>query len=293
MSWPETVAERRMLLFAAIIGLVMAGWLFYFVRNAWARTWAERERRRPKPDTPVYAGAAPPTGPYVAALGVGAIRAAEYEEPVDQLDYTRSKKRAQTLLTEDLGDTARDNVPRTLRALLGGDAEEPATGLALVEEALRQRTKVGAELWTFALEQFATARGLPYAERQSLLAIAVDIGRAEDRLRLEGLLGPGEHIPSLLAYHWSDGVHVVRCAMRAGWLPAPQGHEYLARAGALTARWYPTWSTVIGAQLLPALLTDDAAELVWRLPVARRLLSDGPSPLRVPLHGGFGLAGTR
>ncbi|HEX6359416.1 hypothetical protein [Actinophytocola sp.] len=293
MSWPETVAERRMLLFAVLMGLVIAGWMFYFMRNAWLKTWEERERRRPKPDNPVYAGAAPPTGPYVAALGVGAIRAAEYEEPVDKLDYTRSKKRAQALLVEELGESARDNVPRALRALLGGEAEDPASGIALVEEALRQRTKSGPELWTFALEQFATARGLPYAERQSMLAIAVDIGRAEDRLRLDGLLGPGEYIPSLLANHWADGVHVVRCAMRAGWLPTPQGLEYLERAGGLTAKWYPTWSTVISAQLLPALLSDDAAELVWRVPVARRLMSDGPSPFRVPLRGGFGLAGTR
>jgi hypothetical protein len=121
----------------------------------------------------------------------------------------------------------------------------------------------------------------------------VDVGRAEDRLRLEGLLGPAEFVPSLLACHWADGVHLVRCALRAGWLPRPQGLEYLARAGELTAKWYPTWSTVVSAQLLPALLNDDARELVWRLPVARRLLSDAPSPLRVPLPGGFGVSGPR
>jgi hypothetical protein len=289
VNWPETVHDRRLLIFALIAGVVISGWIIYGARKAWRMARRERERRRPKPDTPVYAGAAPPTGPYVVALGVGAIRAAEYEEPVDRLDYRRSRKRAQELL----GDITRESVPRALRALLGGEAEVPAIGIALVEEALRQRTAVGPELWTHALEEFATARGLPYGERQSLLALAVDIGRAEDRLRTEGLLGHTEVIPSLLACHFAEGVHLTRLALAAGWLPRPQGLEYLARAGELTAKWYPTWSTVLGAQLLPSLLSDEAQELVWQLPMARRLLSDGPSPLRVPLRGGFGLAGPR
>jgi hypothetical protein len=289
VSWPESVAERRFLIALVIIGLVMAGWTFHLARNAWRKARMEREQRRPKPNTPVYAGAAPPTGPYVAALAVGALSATEHAEPVDQLDYRRSRKRARELLGAD----ARENVPRALRALLGGDAEAPASGIALVEEALRQRVTVGPELWPHALEEFATTRGLPYGERQSLLSLAVDVGRAEDRLRLEGVLGQDEVVPSLLACHWAEGVHLTRLALRADWLPRKQGLEYLTRAGELAAKWYPTWSTVMAAQLLPALLTDDAQELVWRLPVARRLLTDGPSPLRVPLRGGFGLAGPR
>jgi hypothetical protein len=293
VSWLDSVPERRLVFFLLIIGIVASGWVIYAVRIAWRKARDEQERRRPRPDTPVYVGVAPPTGPYAVALGVGALRAAEYEEPVDQLDYTRAKKRAQALLTDDDADEARANVPRALRSLLGGDAEVPGAGIALVEEALRQRMAVGPELWTHALDEFATTRGLPYAERQSLLALAVDVGRAEDRLRMEGLLGPAEVVPSLLACHWAEGVHLVRLALRAGWLPRAQGLEYLARAGQLTAKWYPTWSTVISAQLLVPLLTDDAQELVWQLPVARRLVSDGPSPLRVPLPGGFGLAGPR
>lgn len=293
MTWLDTVVERRWFVFLLVAGVVLSGWVLYGARVAWRTARDERERRRPKPDSPVYAGAAPPTGPHVVALGVGAIRATEYEEPVDRLEYRRSRKRAQELLSEDAPEDARAAVPRLLRALLGGDAEVPAPGIALVEEALRQRVKVGPELWALALEEFATTRGLAYGERQGLLALAVDIGRAEDRLRMEGLLGPGEFIPSLLACHWAEGVHIVRCALKAGWLPVAQGHEYLVRAGALAAAWYPTWSTVLGAQLLPALLNDDAQELVWRLPVARRLLNDGPSPMRVPLRGGFGLAGQR
>lgn len=277
MSWLDTVVERRWFFFLLVAGIVASGWVIYAVRVGWRAAQDERERRRPKPDTPVYAGATPPTGPYVVALGVGAIRAAEYEEPVDQLEYRRSKKRAQALLGEEV---PRENVPRALRVLLGGDAEVPAHGIALVEEALRQRTTVGPELWTHALENFATVRGLQYGERQSLLALAVDIRRAEDRLRMEGVLGPAEVIPSLLACHWAEGVHIVRCALRADWLSQTQAHEYLVRTGELTAKWYPTWSTLLSAQLLPALLNDEAHELVWRLPVARHLLNDAPSPLR-------------
>lgn len=276
-----------------IIGAIMAGYTLYAARAAWRKAADLRERRRPTPDTPVYTGAAP--DPYASALGVGALRAVAHGEPVDRLHYGRSRKRARVLLSADAEspEAARATVPRALRALLGGEAEVPATGIALVEEALRQRTTVGPELWPHALEEFATARGLPYGERASLLALATDIGRAEDRLRAEGVLGQHETIPSLLACHWAEGVHVVRTALAAHWLAGPQAEEYLARAGELAARWYPSWSTVLAAQLLPALLNDDALELRWRLRAAQRLLHDAGSPLRMPLHGGFGLAGTR
>lgn len=258
-----------------IIGVVAAGYAVYAVRVAWRKAADLRERRRPTPNTPVYAGAAPPPGPYAVALWVGALRAVMVEEAVDRLDYGRSRKRARALLSEDTdADTARAAVPRALRALLGGDAENPGAGLALVEEALRLRERVGPELWQHALEEFATARGLPYGERASLQALALDIGRAEDRLRLEGVLGLGDRVPSLLACHWAEGVHVARAAMKAGWLPRAQGMEYLARAGELALRWYPNLPVVLAAQLLLPLLNDDAAELAWRLPATRRLLTD-------------------
>jgi len=91
----------------------------------------------------------------------------------------------------------------------------------------------------YALEEFATARGLPYGERTSLLALATDIGRAEDRLRREGVLGQYETIPSLLACHWAEGVHIVRMALAANWLARPLGLEYLARAGELAGPLVP------------------------------------------------------
>lgn len=276
-----------------IIGVLMAGYAVYAIRGAWREAADLREKRRPTPDTPVYAGAAP--GPYATALGVGALRAVAHREPVDRLAYGRSRKRARALLSADAehADAARATVPRALRALLGGEAKVPAPGIALVEEALRHRTRVGPELWTHALEEFATIRGLPYGEREALLSLATDIGRAEDRLRVAGVLGQHETIPSLLVCHWAEGVHVVRTALAADWLARPQAHEYLVRAGELTARWYPSWSAVLAAQLLPPMLNDDEQEIRWRLRAAQRLLHDQASPLRLPLHGGFGLAGAR
>ena len=293
MSWPETVAERRYLIALLVVGAIVAGYVLYGIRVAWRKAAELHRTRRPTPDTPVYAGVDP--GPYALALGVGALRAVAHREAVDRLDYGRSRKRARALLSEDAEspEDARATVPRALRALLGGDAEVPAAGIALVEEALRQRTRVGPELWAHALDEFATARGLPYGERSALLALATDIGRAEDRLRGEGVLGQCEVIPSLLACHWAEGVHVVRAALAAGWLARPQGLEYLARAGELVTRWYPSWSTVLSAQLLPALLNDDVPESRWRLRAAQHLLHDAVSPLRVPLNGGFGLANAR
>jgi uncharacterized protein DUF1266 len=295
VSWPESIAERRDMIVIVGIGVVVSGYVIYAAVGSWLKAWVWHLQRRSTPNAPVYANATLPTGPHVAALGVGAIRATEYAQPVDRLDYTRSTKGARALLSEDAttAEQARGNLPRTLRTLLGGDAELPGVAVALTEEALRQRMAVGPELWTHALDEFATARGLPYGERHILQSLAVDIGRAEDRLRMEGVLGVGEFVPSLLACQWADGVHLVRLALRARWLPKEEGLQYLARAGELTAKWYSTWSTVLAAQLLPSLLGDDEEELAWRLPVARRLLGDGNSPLRVPLPGGFGLAGPR
>ncbi len=290
---PETVAERRFVIALMVIGVIAFGYAVYAGRVAWRKYADLRERRRPTPDRPVYAGVAP--GPFAVALGVGALRAVAHREPVDRLEYGRSRKQARALLSADAenADTARATVPRALRALLGGEAEVPAAGIALVEEALRHRQRVGPELWAHALEEFATVRGLPYGERQALLSLVTDIGRAEDRLRVEGVLGPREMVPSLLACHWAEGVHVVRTALAADWLQKTQGFEYLARAGELTVRWYPSWSTVLAAQLLPPMLNDDAPEIRWRLRAAQRLLHDPVSPLRMPLHGGFGLATAR
>ncbi|WP_184810619.1 DUF1266 domain-containing protein [Actinophytocola algeriensis] len=79
-----------------------------------------------------------------------------------------------------------------------------------------------------------------------------------------------ETIPSLLACHWAEGVHVVRTSLVADWLARPQAAEYLTRAGELTARWYPSWSTVLSAQLLPALLNDDALAAARRATAAPR-----------------------
>jgi hypothetical protein len=290
VNWLDTVAERRFGVALLVIGVIAFACTVYAVRQAWRRAMDLRDRRRPTSDTPLYARTAP--GPHAVALGVGALRAVAHREPVDHVGYTRPRRRARALLAEDAESEqhARTTVPRALRALLGGEAEVPAHGIALVEEALRQRNNVGPELWPHALEDFATTRGLPYAERQQLLALVVDIGRAEDRLRREGLLGPHEIVPSLLACHWGEGVHIVRTALRAEWLTWPEAQEYLTRADELAPRWYPTWSALLAAQLLPALLNDDVGELSWRLPAARRLLTDPSSPVRKPLNGGFGLA---
>ncbi|MPZ79323.1 MAG: DUF1266 domain-containing protein [Actinophytocola sp.] len=185
---------------------------------------------------------------------------------------------------EDAERDARAALPRALRALLGGDAENPGRGMALVEEALRQRTRVGPELWHHALDELATARGLPYGEREGLLALAADIDRAEDRLRQDGILGLDQRVPSLLACHWAEGVHLVRCGLRAGWLTPAHGTEYLDRAGELARKWYGSWFAVVAAQLLPAMLNDDTEEIHWRYPVAQQLQRDPRGLLAMPIR---------
>jgi len=272
-GWLGDVASRRLALALLIVGVAMAGYTVYAMRIAWRRYGERRERNRPMPEDPVYVGS---SGPHAIALGVGAFRAVAAGEPVDDVGYRRSRRQVRVELTVRFGGTedhARESVPRALRALLGGDAENAGPGMALAEQALRLRARVGPELWQHSLEEYATARGLPFGERESLLALANDIAHAEDRLRLEGLLGHDETVPSLLATHWADGVHLVRCAMRAEWLAAPQGLEYLARADELTRARYPSWSTMFGALLLPALLNDNTESIRWQFTVAPKLVA--------------------
>jgi Protein of unknown function (DUF1266) len=270
---------ERLMIALVVIGVIAAGYVLHAARIAWRQAIILRARNRRTPDTPVYVSG----GQLGIALGVGAFEAVAAGEPVNQVAYRRSRQQVQWELTSQLGEDARGSLPRALRALLGGDAENPAPAMALAEEALRHRTRVGPELWQHSLEAFATAQSLPFGERQSLLALSVDIGRSEDRLRLEGLLGPGEYVPSLLAVHWAEGVHLVRCGLRVSWLPPAQGLEYLNRADELTRARYPSWSTVVSALLLPSLLSDDAESVRWRIRVARQLLSDSRSPLGTPL----------
>lgn len=299
--WPETGRERRQVLVLLIIGAVVSGWAVYAMYKAiatWREHAARRARRRLPPDTPRYLGAAPAGGTIALALGVGALRAVASGEPVDHVDYRRPAREVRAELYELLDAAgsdarerearARSTLPPVLRALLGGKAETVAPGLALAEEALRQRNRVGPELWHHALEEYATARGLQFDERQGLLNLAQDIGHAEEQLRMEGVLGgtqeTPEQVPSLLAVHWAQGVHLVRCAARLGWLAAPQAHEYLDRAGALVAGWYPVRSTMLAALLLPAMLSDDTSEARRGITVARQLLTDLRSPLAPQPH---------
>jgi hypothetical protein len=279
VSWLDSVAERRFIVALGLIGLVASGYVGYAFWKAWQHAAARRARQRPLPEEPRYTGA----GETVAALGVGALRAVADGEPVDQIAYRRSRRTVRKRLIEQFGENAREHVPRAVRALLGTRAEVVATGLKLVEEALRHRVRVGPELWSHALEEYATARGLPFREREALLELAQDVTRAEDRLRLDGILGAGDRIPSLLACHWAEGVSLARCGLRAGWLSEREGHEYLDRAGVLAVTWYPDWPTLIGALLLPEYLTDDNHGARWGSTVARKLLTDPRSPLRQDL----------
>ena len=46
---------------------------------------------------------------------------------------------------------------------------------------------------------------------------AEQVARAEEELRRTGILGAGEVVPTLLAYHWGHGVHLARGAIAVGW----------------------------------------------------------------------------
>ncbi|KAA9161891.1 DUF1266 domain-containing protein [Amycolatopsis acidicola] len=280
MSWLDSVAERRFMVALGLVGLVASGYVLYAARQAWRKAAGQRARNRPKPTRPRYSGA----GETCAALGVGALKAVAAREPVDVHAYRCPARSIRARFREEFGgDDARENYPRAVRALLGSQAEVVAPGLRLVEEALRQRVRVGGELWAHALEEYATARGLPFAERETLLSVATQIASAEDRMRLDGILREGDRIPSLLARHWAEGVDLVRAGLRTRWLSEHEGREYLDRAGELAAKWYQDWPTLFGALLLPAYLADDVREAEWGAAVGRQLLTDARSPLRVPL----------
>jgi hypothetical protein len=248
-------------------------------------------RRRPAPPAEVarYAGDLPlPVTDYTPALAVGALAALRAGDVLDTVGCRRPRgtikgelRRAaepyrRSVLGEEDISTA---VGRCVNDLLGPAAETVGGGLSTVEEVIRHRSRGGPDLWPHAIDEWATRANLPEEAVASLHEIASAVGRAEDEMRRAGLLGEAEFVPSLLAVHWGQGVHLARGAIRVGWLDRTRGLNYLRRAGELAQRWYPTPRTLLAAQLLPAYLGDDADALRWVRTAVPPLLTDPRSPL--------------
>ncbi|WP_245665915.1 hypothetical protein [Actinoplanes subtropicus] len=276
--------HRRLVVLAAAVGLIL---LAAALRELYTR-W---RRRPPRPlDTPRYAGVAA-SAEYSSALALGALASVRAGEVLDAVQCRRPRRaikrelrraaepyRHSVLGEEDIATA----VGRCVNDLLGPAAETVGGHLARAEELIRHRGRGGPDLWHHAIDEWAARAALPPEAVAGLHDTADQIANAESDLRDAGILGAGEVVPSLLAFHWGPGVHLARGAIRAGWLDRTRGLNYLRRAGELARLWYPTPRTLLAAQLLPAYLTADTATIRWAELVVPPLLTDPRSPLTDP-----------
>jgi hypothetical protein len=251
----------------------------------------QRWRRRPSRPAEVarYAGEAPqPVTEYTPALAAGALAALRSGEVLDVVGCRRPRGtikrelrlRAEPYLTSVLGEEdVSTAVGRCVNDLLGPGAETVGGHLSVIEEVIRHRHRGGPELWPHAIDEWAERATLPEETVATLHNTAERIAGAEEELRRTGILGADEFVPTLLAVHWGQGVHLARGAIRVGWLDRTRGLNYLRRAGELTRRWYPSSRTLLAALLLPAYLSGDAEAIRWGKTMAPPLLTDPRSPL--------------
>ena len=273
----------RLPVLLAAVGLIL---LAAALREAY-----RRRRRRPSPPSEVarYAGEAPqPVTEYTTALAVGALAALRAGEVLDIVGCRRPRgaiKRELRLRAEPyqksvLGEEdVSTAIGRCVNDLLGPAAETVGDQLAGIEEVIRHRRRGGPELWPHAIDEWASRSRLPEPAVAALHDTAERIAAAEEELRGAGLLGGDEYVPTLLAVHWGQGVHLARGAVATGWLDRTRGLNYLRRTGELARRWYPSSRTLLAAQLLPAYLSGDPEAIRWARTAAPALLTDPRSPL--------------
>ncbi|WP_433363566.1 DUF1266 domain-containing protein [Actinoplanes sp. CA-142083] len=273
----------RLQVLLAAVGLILLAAALREVLGRW-------RRRPPRPrDTAVYEGEAPqPVTEYATALAIGALAALRAGEVLDIVGCRRPRRaikrelrlRAEPYLVSVLGEEdVSTAIGRCVNDLLGPGAETVGDHLSGVEEVIRHRRRGGPELWGHAIDEWASRSGMPEEAVAALHDIAERVAGAEDQLRGAGLLDAEEFVPTLLAVHWGQGVHLARGAVAVGWLDRTRGLNYLRRTGELARRWYPSPRTMLAAQLLPAYLSGDAEAIRWARTAAPPLLADPRSPL--------------
>lgn len=226
---------------------------------------------------------------YPAVQVVGALPSLRAGEAVDTVECRRPRRvikrelRAaaepyrHSVLGEEAISTA---IGRCVNDLLGPRAETVGEHLQAVEEVLRHRGRGGPALWLHAIDEWADRSAQPADAVAALRDTAARVARAEVELRTAGILGPEEIVPTVLGFHWGNGVHLARGAMEVGWLDRTRGLDFLRRAGELAQRWYASPSVLVAAQLLPSALSGDADTIHWASLTMPPLLATWTSPHR-------------
>ncbi|NBM18005.1 DUF1266 domain-containing protein [Streptomyces sp. GC420] len=109
--------------------------------------------------------------------------------------------------------------------------------------------------------------------------------RCEERLRSDGVLGPGQHVDSLAAFDYGRAVAFVRLGLGSRLSDPYAAEQAVVRVGGLCRETYPSWEAFSAAYALARVIAyDDAddAELKYQESVAqhRVLAQDPASPYR-------------
>ncbi|WP_117212244.1 DUF1266 domain-containing protein [Allorhizocola rhizosphaerae] len=279
----DSAVTTRHAVLLAVVGLILLAAALRAVYKRW------RDRPLPPAEVACYTGEAPlPITDYTCALAVGALATLRAGDVLDAVGCKRSRRAIKrelrvaaapyrhSVLGEEAMSTA---IGRCVNDLLGPGAETVGSHFAAIEEVIRHRDRGGPALWHHSIDEWAGRARMPLAAVANLHRTAEQVARAEEDLRRIGILRAGEVVPTLLAVHWGQGVHLARGAIRVGWLDRAKGLNYLRRAGELAHRRYPSSRTLLAAQLLPAFVSGDADTIRWAETAAPPLLMDPRSPL--------------
>lgn len=193
-------------------------------------------------------------GPVAHALACGAPQAVLDGEPWNVLDARRHDYVAEVRGLHDWWDVSDAAGWRAALDGLLGD-ERPLTPAAVVL-ALREGPDLDPVSWAELAVQWCSAR-----DRSGHAGLLVEtvrrIVRCEQRLRADGVLGPGSAVGSTWGWDVGRAVELVRRGLAVGHCDPLTAELHLLEAGALARRYCESWPELAAGWLLGRVLDLD------------------------------------
>ncbi|WP_190019946.1 DUF1266 domain-containing protein [Streptomyces hiroshimensis] len=224
-------------------------------REAWLEVYAEAPPPASGRLLSLYTG--PLHGPLAHGLACGAPLAVRDGVPWNELggvyrDY--DEDRAVLRDTWGVADPA-GWWHLTQRLLAGAGAGRDAEFALRAREGLAEHAgSAGAppatEEWRQAVHHVLVHRAAPEAEVRAMDAVVTRIAEAEERLRGEAVLQPGQRIASAAAHDLASAVAVARLGLAARLCGPADAERVVLSAGEAARRTYGSWSAFAAGFLL-------------------------------------------
>ncbi|MET9417716.1 DUF1266 domain-containing protein [Streptomyces klenkii] len=250
-------------------------------RAAWLEVYAETPPPAPGLLLSLYTG--PLHGPLAHGLACGAPLSVRDGVPWNELGAVYRDYEADRAVLRDTWGVA-DPAGwwhLTERLLAGAGAGRDAEFALRAREGLAEHSASGdaqdspaTEEWRQAVTQVLVHRAAPEAEVLAMDAAVTRIAEAEERLRGQAVLRPGERVASAAAYDLACAVTVARLGLAARLCGPPDAERIVLSAGEAARRAYGSWPAFAAGFLLGRALRPGGS---------------GPGDPRATLHGLHGL----